>query len=162
MQKNNRGFMLIETLLVTITISSILIYLYTQFSNINNSYNKTYKYNVVEDLYAVDDMRLYVSSNYKQAILNQIASSGYSDISACSIDQLSNISFCNLLKENMSIKTIIITNANLSNFAIIVQNSEYSETIKDFTKKVSYKDESGYRIIVEFNDSSIATLLISL
>ena len=49
--------MLLETLIVSVSISGILIYLYMQFSTVNDSYHKSFKYNSVESLYKNADIK---------------------------------------------------------------------------------------------------------
>ena len=39
-QLDKRGFLLVETLLVSLTIASILLYMYVQYSEITNSYKR--------------------------------------------------------------------------------------------------------------------------
>ena len=51
MKKNEKGFVLLETLIVTTFVVSTLIFLYTQFSNIKTSYDASFRYNTVEGLY---------------------------------------------------------------------------------------------------------------
>ena len=67
MKKNvhlsNRGFLLMETLLVSLTIAGVLVYIFVQYSSIGNSYTRLYRYNTVNDIYQVDAMKRYLVAN---------------------------------------------------------------------------------------------------
>ena len=45
MKKDNRGFMLVEILLVVTVIATSMIFLYVQISNMNDSYEESFIYN---------------------------------------------------------------------------------------------------------------------
>ena len=68
MKKNSKGFMLIDTLIVSITVSAILIYLYFQFASVNDSYIKNFRYNTVPGLYAGADIKENILYNGKSNI----------------------------------------------------------------------------------------------
>ena len=70
MKKNELGFMLAETLIVATFISVILIYLFVQFRNINNNYEKTLKYNGVNEMYILEQVYNYLSPEKKYTITN--------------------------------------------------------------------------------------------
>ena len=70
MKKNELGFMLAETLIVATFISVILIYLFVQFRNINNNYEKTLKYNGVNEMYILEQVYNYLGN----IDLNQMSS----------------------------------------------------------------------------------------
>ena len=44
MKKNNRGFTLVETLVVSAFIVGILIFLFSQFSRLKSSYEASFEY----------------------------------------------------------------------------------------------------------------------
>ena len=53
-KKNSNGFMLAETLIVTIFVAGVLIFLFIQFSSLSKSYEESYIYNTVEGLYSLN------------------------------------------------------------------------------------------------------------
>ena len=65
MKKNRmfdtKGFMLVETLLVSLTIAGILVYMYSQFSTINSSYQRLYSYNNADNVYQVGAFREFMT-----------------------------------------------------------------------------------------------------
>ena len=161
MKKNSRAFMLVETLIVSISISGILIFLYLQFTNVNNSYVKTFDYNNIEGLYKAADIKEYIVYNGKNKIYDDINTNKFVDLTNCSSTYLNSTSYCNRLKEIANVKKIIITTGNLTNLKNALQSNtymnNYSETVRDFVNKIA--DESdGYQIIVEYNDQTIAAV----
>ena len=57
MKKNTKGFMLVEFLVVSIFVLGTLIFLTVQFNNINKSYNRSFKYDTVSNLYSAKNIR---------------------------------------------------------------------------------------------------------
>ena len=60
---NNKGFMLVEVLVVSVFISSILIVMFVQFKKINNSYNVSFNYNTVDSLYLLNNVKKRLITN---------------------------------------------------------------------------------------------------
>ena len=161
MKKNSRAFMLVETLIVSISISGILIFLYLQFTNVNNSYVKTYSYNTIEGLYKAADIKENIIYNGKDKIFDDINTNKFVDLSNCSSTYYNNTAYCNKLKEIANVKTVIITTGNLDNLKNKLTSgtnmTTYSETMRDFVNKIE-NYSNGYQIIVEYNDNTIAAV----
>ena len=151
---NNRGFMLAETLIVTVFVAGVLIYLYIQFSNLNNSYEDSYVYNTVEGLYALDDVKTYIESDNQvlEYIDTNIEELKYVDITNCSL--FTDIDYCESLLESENIKTIFITTNKVPDESII----QYNEEFTTFIKKINKEGNQSYRIVAEFNNYTYATL----
>lgn len=153
--------MLIDTLIVSITVSAILIYLYFQFANVNASYTKSFRFNTVEGLYAAGDIKENILYNGKSDIYTALASSDFIDLSNCPDTYYDNASYCEMLYETLDVKTVIVTKSSLTN----VQNTmkqeanvnAYDETLRDLINK-SPDTSDGYQVFVEFNDSTAAVV----
>ena len=161
MKKNSKGFMLIDTLIVSITVSAILIYLYFQFSNVNDSYNKSFMYNTVEGLYAGADIKENILYNGKDEIYSNINSNSFTDLSNCPATYYNNIEYCQMLYETLNIKTVLVTKSNLNNIKSAMDSNQnkntYDETIRDLINK-SPDSSDGYQIFIEFNDGNAAAV----
>ncbi|MBR6690703.1 MAG: hypothetical protein IKL65_05170 [Bacilli bacterium] len=109
-KKNNKGFMLAETLVVTAFVAGVLIFLFIQFSNLSNAYDDSYIYNTSEGLYALEDIKDYINSDTaaKTYVEKSLDSVDYIDISDCSI--FSDKKYCENLFEIENIENIIIAN----------------------------------------------------
>lgn len=156
-KKNNKGFMLAETLIVTTFVAGVLIFLFIQFSKLNNSYNEYYTYNTTESLYALEDVKEYIESdsNAKEYILNSISKLGYIDITDCS--SFTDREYCLKLLELENVKQIFIAPNTVSISNLNVDNP----SLLKFISKINNDVDSTYRLIAEFNDKSYATVRLS-
>lgn len=60
MKKRQKGFMLVETLVVSTLVSTVLIALYLQFNNIVRNYDREFRYNNVDNLYATQNIENFI------------------------------------------------------------------------------------------------------
>ena len=60
MKKNNRGFMLVEILIVVTVIVTSMIFLFVQISNMNNSYDEVFKYDTITSIYAMENIKKFL------------------------------------------------------------------------------------------------------
>jgi len=151
---DNRGFMLVETLLVTSFVAGVLIYLFVQFSNLGQKYQNSYDYNPVEDLYALEDIKDYIKSDTValEGIGTSLEEKSYIDITDCSIFTSKN--YCKKLFELENIDSIVVSlnQVNSSEY------SKYNEGFKEFVKKINPEGAEKYRLIASFKNSTYATL----
>lgn len=152
---NNKGFMLVETLVCATFIVGILTFIYVQFTNINQSYENSFKYNTVNDLYLTNQARIYIEQNGVENLKNALINKDYIDITACPSEYLQEYDYCKQLMSDLNIKQIIFTKADLKNKL----SEDISANLFDFIKKVNLIKE-GYVLYVEFNDNTYATLKV--
>ena len=160
--KKNRGFALVETLIVSIIIATILIYIYVQFNKINSSYDEAFTYNDVDDLYKLDSIKGYINSLDSTTITNITTKIDSDDIIIMdkNEDTYTNIEYLDNqvdLLNNLDIKTLVLTKADINN----VDTSSLSITLKNMIKKINNKSDN-YRIIAEFNNRTSATITVDL
>ena len=157
MKKNNLGFMLVETLIMSMIIIGLLVFMFIQFQNISTSYDKSFKYNTVNGLYITNEIKNYLSDTNLETIKNTVASSTSKyTIVSCSTDTTLN-SLC--IRGN--IKTILLTDEKLSGLkGKRVSDSNISETMYDYINYLKVDKEEGYRILIEFADDTYASLKI--
>ena len=154
-KKNNKGFVLVETLVVTAFVAGVLIYLYLQFTNLNASYEESYRYNTVEGLYALKDIIDYLEGyeNVDQLINDNINNLSYIDITDCSI--FAYLTYCKKLFGLENIKNIVVTHNSIPKDADF---SGYSLGFQNFIGKITPEGEQPYRLVAEFNNSTYATV----
>ena len=161
MKKNSKGFMLIDTLIVSITVSAILIYLYFQFANVNDSYSKSFKYNNVEGLYAGADIKENILYSGKSAIYTATNANAFVDLSDCSATYYNNTDYCQLLYSTLDVKKVLITKSNLSSIKNAMKQTtninSYDETLRELINK-SPDTSDGYQLFVEFNDGQCSVV----
>lgn len=162
MRKKSCGFALVETLIVSTVVASILIYMFVQFNNLQNKYSESFHYNDVDNLYKLDNLKLYLNSlnsTSKLQIIDKINTDTFVKISK-NDDIYINIEYfdnqTNLLN-NLDIKTLIITTSDVSK----VDTTSFSNNIKRMIKKIDNKG-NNYRFIVEFDNKNLATITFDM
>ena len=160
--RKSRGFALVETLIVSTIIATILIYVFVQFNALQSEYNESFKYNDVDDLYKLDSIKSYINSLDNTAKTNIITKITSDDIIIMDKEDntYTDITYFdnqNDLLTNLGIKTLVLTKADINN----VDTSSLSKNIKDMIKRIDNKSDN-YRIISEFNNGNAATITISL
>ena len=160
--RKSRGFALVETLIVSTIIATILIYVFVQFNALQSKYNESFKYNDVDDLYKLDSIKSYIDSLDNTAKTNIITKITSDDIIIMDNEDntYTNITYLdnqNDLLTNLGIKTLILTKADINN----VDTNSLSKNVKNMIKKIDNKSDN-YRIIAEFNNGNAATITISL
>ena len=156
------GFALIETLIVSTIIAAILVYIFVQFNHVNKSYDDNFKYNDVDDLYKLDDIKGYINSldaTSIATITTKIDTDGIIVMNKEN-DTYSDISYLDNqgdLLDNLGIKTFVLTKADINN----VDTSSLSQNLKDMIKKIDNKSDN-YRLMAEFDNGACATITVSL
>ena len=158
---DNKGFMLVETLIVATLIISVLIYLFIQFQTIAKSYNTSFNYNTVDAAYGVSNIRNYILSDGYEELLNyqNTANNGYVDITNCNSEYFEETEYCLSLFDQLNVKTVLFTKNNLSNLKS--KNFTFNEKLKSFINYIKYDNEKVYRIIVEYKNGTFGSLKIS-
>lgn len=155
--KNNKGFMLVEALVMSMIVIGTLTFMYIQFQNISRSYEKSFNYNTVTGLYITNEVKNYLINNslvdtYKNEVDNN--TSKY-----IKIGDITDSSFVEL-KEKGQIKTVILVNESLSELKG-KKTKDLSEKFNDFINYLKVdKEGNGYRLLIEFNDDTYASLRI--
>ena len=157
MKKNNQGFMLIEALIMSTLIIGVLVYMFIQFQNISRSYDKSFSYNTVTGLYITNEIKNYLSSNNKiNDLMNSVNAAEKKYIEIKDLDDAT----WNELLEKGNIKTVLFTDESLSKLKG-QYNSSFSEKLNDYINYVKVSEqEDKYRVIIEFNDNTFASLRI--
>jgi len=153
-KRNNKGFMLTETLIVTTFVAGVLIFLFIQFSNLSNAYEESYIYNTTEGLYALEDIKVYIESDaeFIEYLNTNIPTSKYIDITNCT--HFDNREYCLKLLELENIDKIFITTNSIPKEKI----SGYQEEFLTFINKINEEGKQPYRLVASFKDSTYATL----
>lgn len=153
MKKNCKGFMLAETLIVATFISAILVYLFIQFRNISSNYDKTSRYNGVNEIYLLNEVKKYLDTqnfnDLSYSIGNEV---NYYVLSDCDSNFFTDSNYCNNLFSFAGIKKAIYFDSEN-----VVQSEELSNQFNDFLRTID-NEKSIYVIAAEFNDGSFASL----
>lgn len=166
---DSKGFLLTELLVTATLVSTVLIFLYTQFYTIKRSYDTSFKYNTVNGLYALSNVRSFLEENDIYILTQGLNTTSYIDLKNDNL-QTADTTYFNELMTGLNIKSLIFTNQNIDNLINQINNgtalnsdtNEY-EDLKKFIKRIDFdnKDTSNnYRIIAEFNDNTFASILV--
>ena len=161
---NNRGFMLTELLVTSTLVCTVLIFLYAQFFSVKKSYENSFKYNTVNGLYALSNVRDFLVDNDIYILKQNLLLNDYVDLTDESNNRivLNDSEYFNTLITKLNIKNIIFTTENLTD--LISNLNSMPDTFEDMKKFIRYidynKTGSLYRIIVEYADNTFATLLV--
>lgn len=158
---NNKGFMLVEILVVSVFVSSVLIVLFVQFKKINNSYNVSFGYNTVDGLYLLNSVKNRIITNVNDNSFNNFAAQisdtkKYIDIYSlmCASEGYD----CELVKQS-NINKLFFVRKDAKND--MLDDSDFSIDLKEYINYVNFKVEnSEYFIIAEFTNGTYASVNI--
>ena len=85
MKKNNKGFLLTEACIASTFIVTVLTFLYIQFRDISRGYEQTFKYNTINALYGVNNIRNLLYEEGLTTIKTAKGTNLYLDITNCDI-----------------------------------------------------------------------------
>lgn len=155
-KSNEKGFVLAETIAISALVITVLVILFVQFISINNSYNTFFKYNNVNDIYAVDNIKKYIETDGINNLSLALNGEKYIDFTDCSQAYFQEYNYCQTLLENLDVKKAIFTYEDISNLV----STNLSEGMKNYIKTISFNKNNRYRIIVEFNSGRYANLKV--
>lgn len=160
-KKFKRGFVLAETVGVSMIVIGALTFVYVQFASITKSYSISFKYDNVAQLYAVNNIKSYLAKENMSTINKSVDSNGYVDITDCPVDYFINSAYCDVLFNKLDVKNVLIITKNLDllkNTLILDNNSsKYSQQFKNYVNYIKKQNDCN-RIVVEFNDDTYANL----
>lgn len=157
MKKNNKGFMLVEALVMSMVVIGTLTFMYIQFQNISRSYEKSFNYNTITDLYITNEVKNYLINNNLLDTYKGKVTASFTKYTI--IDDITDSNF-EMLKFKGQVKTILLTDESLSGLKGKKTNT-LSEKFNDFINYLKVdKEEGKYRLLIEFNDDTFASLKI--
>ena len=82
-KKDNRGFMLTETLIVATLLITVLLFMYVQFKNVMRSYERSFKYNTINNIYALNNVKKYIESENYVLMANSLFNKDFLELNKC-------------------------------------------------------------------------------
>lgn len=157
---NNKGFMLTEVLIVATFLVTTLLFIYIQFNNITRTYDNSFKYNTVNGLYNAKNIISYISNDGIENLKNGLSQDGveFINITDCSNAYFTETEYCSILMSSANVKTALFTNENLE--TLISTTTNLDQTLTDFINYINYEGTNEYRMVIEFNDNTFASLKI--
>jgi len=165
---NNKGFLLVETIVVATFTLTVLIVLFLQFKNLLVSYNNSYNYNTVEGIYDLKNVKKYISQyeNKENPLTKQLSTASKPYLvfynGSCNADLgIGGSDFCEEIMKQGNFKTVLFAHSDATDLKNHLKNNEdsnISENMKILIKSLK-KVENQNRLIAEFNDGTLATIV---
>ena len=157
MKKNNKGFLLAEVITVSVVTIVALVIIYVQFVAVDNSYYKSFKYNNVDKLYLANQLKQFINGDNASELYSDIENISYADITNCDAYFIER-TYCRNLISAIDAKQVLVTKLDTS--SILDKLKENKIVSSDMYTFISNNKslENGYRLIIEFNDNTYATL----
>ncbi len=171
---NNKGFALVETLVVAMFVMTIFSLVYTNFFPMIGEYEKREKYDDIDSVYNTFLIKRMLedpstkTSNYNT--MRNEANGGYSDLKRCNtlFSNALKVEYCTRLYDKLKVDKVYLTRYNLTTMknrksSLDSYMADYLDTLPNYTKPSSY----SYRIVVKFkhdvNDesSNVASVVYS-
>src|SRR5574344_1738439 len=132
-KSNNKGFMLLETLIVSTVILSTLVFLYIQFVNVKSSYEVSFRYNTIPGLYMAKEVSTYLTENGYTSLQtsldnNLTTNNGYINIISSSSVVGDSALYTNMIGE-MNIVHLLFVNDSLTTIKTYLSSGNYDTAV---------------------------------
>ena len=154
MKKNNqKGFMLVEAFVVSTIVLGVLVFMFIQIRTIVNGFNKSFSYNTIPGIYIANELKKIIKIQDYDELKQQVELTGYVLVDEDRTD------WNNLFGIN-NIKTLIIAKDDINSLKKI-KGEKISDKVIDYINTITSSDvQNAYRIIVEFNDDTYASIRV--
>lgn len=164
-KRNEKGFVLMETLIVSVFIMTLLVFLFVQFRKIASSYNTTFQYNTVNGLYSAESVSTFLNQDGYEDLASALRTAEaderyYIDIVDCPSAYFNEKNYCDQLFQNLKIVHAYFMSSNMNNFISKLDfYDDMSENTKDFARYVkSDTNDAQHRLVIEFENNEFATV----
>lgn len=168
--KNNKGFLLAESLVVSTFVLTVLIFLFVQYQNLMTTYKNNTDYNNPEAIYNLGSASEYFSADNSRlvSLSNNLGSNAYIKVydknSGCNAS-LGLGTFCDSLFAATGAKKVIYTSSNLTTLKNYIKNNSdnyLNQSLRDFIKRLDADEIDGKgRLIAQFDNGYFATLAVN-
>jgi len=135
MDKNKKGFVFIETVIVLVVLVVSLMGLYSMFSHVVTNASRRESYDNINDIYKVNIIKKLLTYDVTQSylIIDKTNCSNYMNTD------------CEFIFEELSVEKVLITNMNINE--LIKLNIDIPNTMKEYLKTINKNNRS---IVVGF------------
>jgi len=161
---NKSGFILTETLVVSVVLLISFIFVFTQFLNIFAQYQTFELYNNVDSLYVAKNIDSFLKEDNYNNVINALNSAGrpYYDFTNCSTLIFSFTDLCTALIQRADVSRALFTNYNITNLKDFhTYTNDFSHELKSYITYLvgkGFSEQPGiYRVILEMKDGTFAT-----
>ncbi len=158
LKNQQKGFLLIEAIVVITFVAGILFFLFIQFNTLFQQYGKDFNYNTVDGVYRAKELRTFLlNTDFSDLIFELQDNQIFYEFSDCTF--ANDISLCNHFIEALDIKKSYMVNEDITGFQTYVKSSKAFGDLENYIFHIEYyRDDPGYRLIIEYNDGSFASI----
>lgn len=159
-KSNQKGFMLVEAFVVSTVVLGVLIFMFVQLRTVVSGFNRSFSYNTVTGIYIANELGDFVEAHDYENLKQKVNIDGYivqNIDSYIDFDYEINILWNEMLKV-ANIKNVVIS---IEDAAVLKASNNIlnSAKLEDYIKFLNVdRDLNKYRIIVEFNDDTYASV----
>lgn len=155
--KKNSGFVLFETLVVSTLVLGTLIFLYIQITSLKNSYNESFKYDTIPGIYKAKLLSNYLEETGYSDIVTALGDNSYVDITNCIYAS----TLCTDIINKIDAKTVLFTQNDITSFKNELNQVNLNKKFIKYIKKLeNIKENANYRIIIEYNNETYASIIV--
>lgn len=168
--KNNRGFLLAESLVVSTFVLTVLIFLFVQYQNLMTTYKNNTDYNNPEAIYNLGSFGQYLNADPSRltSLSNSLGSNAYIRVydkssGGCNVN-LGLGTFCDTIFNAAGAKKVIYVGSDLTNLKNYIKNNDDSylnQSLRDFIRRIDADAiENKGRLIAQFDNGYYATVAL--
>lgn len=166
MNKNNKGFMLVEVIVTSVVIATAMISLYSTFNRLYTSYNRNISYHNIDGLYATKTTINYLLNNNFNNFINDTFGGSVTtlgkqykiiiDTNNC----FETNGICNKIKQIYNVNQMIISEYNVSVLEKIKEENinqtfkEYIDYLIGYYDLTVSTDKYKYIVLTEIKDNN--------
>ena len=143
--KNNRGFLLAESLVVSTFVLTVLIFLFVQYQNLMTTYKNNTDYNNPEAIYNLGSFGQYLNADPSRltSLSDSLGSNAYIRVydkssGGCNVN-LGLGTFCDTIFNAAGAKKVIYAGSDLTNLKNYIKNNDDSylnQSLRDFIRRI--------------------------
>ena len=168
--KNNRGFLLAESLVVSTFVLTVLIFLFVQYQNLMTTYKNNTDYNNPEAIYNLGSFGQYLNADPSRltSLSDSLGSNAYIRVydkssGGCNVN-LGLGTFCDTIFNAAGAKKVIYAGSDLTNLKNYIKNNDDSylnQSLRDFIRRIDADAiENKGRLIAQFDNGYYATVAL--
>ena len=164
MKKNNKGFVLVETLVVTVFVMAVFSVIYINFYPLAGEYERREFYDDIDSKYGAYWMKVFVQRSSFSLNTSLLNSQGYVTFTCNNLTNAEDQSFCNAMWDKLYVNQVIVTNYRIgddsksTDFKRKAPTSSALANNPSFLAYISYLPDfvtaslngAKYRVLVEF------------
>ena len=168
--KNNKGFLLAESLVVSTFVLTVLIFLFVQYQNLMTTYKNNTNYNNPEAIYNLGSVGQYLNADASRltSLSNSLGSNAYIRVydkssGGCNVN-LGLGTFCDTIFNAAGAKKVIYVGSDLTSLKNYIKNNDDSylnQSLRDFIRRIDADAiENKGRLIAQFDNGYYATIAL--